>query len=118
MIDEKTWSVIVEILSVIDHSRRPNDPNTDALGHIHVILFGERAYLGGGLSCPHVHARIGSDACPGDFKQLPPATGRALRILAATIGPKVLVGAALGTNRPKAMRRSFESTPSTTAFPF
>ncbi len=40
MIDEKTWSVIVEILSVIDHSRRPNDPNTDAIGNIHVLLFG------------------------------------------------------------------------------
>ena len=40
MIDEVTWNTIVEILSVIDHSRRPNDPNTDALGRIHVILFG------------------------------------------------------------------------------
>ena len=42
MIDEKTWNVIVEILSVIDHSRRPNDPNTDAIGNIHILLFGER----------------------------------------------------------------------------
>ena len=41
MIDEKAWNVIVEILSVIDHSRRPNDPNTDAIAHIHVILFGD-----------------------------------------------------------------------------
>ncbi len=59
MIDEKTWSVIVEILSVIDHSRRPNDPNTDAIGNIHVLLFGERPLLmfGPVRGAPHVHAR-------------------------------------------------------------
>ena len=72
MIDEKTWSVIVEILSVIDHSRRPNDPNTDAIGNIHVLLFGKRPLLMCGLvrGAPHVHARIGYDARPGDFKQV------------------------------------------------
>ena len=40
MVDEKTWNTIVEILSIIDHSRRPNDSNTaDALGRIHIILY-------------------------------------------------------------------------------
>ena len=40
MIDVRTWNTIVELLSVIDHNRRPDDQNTDAMGNIHVILFG------------------------------------------------------------------------------
>ena len=40
MIDVRTWNTIVELLSVIDHNRRPNDQNTDVMGNIHVILFG------------------------------------------------------------------------------
>lgn len=48
MIDEVCWNTIVEILSVIDHSRRPDDRNTaDAFGNIHVILFGETAFSKG-----------------------------------------------------------------------
>jgi len=46
MIDEKVWNVIVEILAVIDHSRRPNDPNVDAIGHTHLILFGDVLQFG------------------------------------------------------------------------
>ena len=63
MVDEKVWNVIVEILSVIDHSRRPNDTNTDALGRLHVILFGELPAIkkGGGCMlcavCAHTLAR-------------------------------------------------------------
>jgi hypothetical protein len=53
MIDEVTWNTIVDILSVIDDSRTTKNSKTDAIGRIHLILF-------------------------GDFKQLPPATGRAL----------------------------------------
>ena len=40
MIDVRMWNTVVELLSVIDHNRRPDDQNTDALGNIHVVLFG------------------------------------------------------------------------------
>ena len=52
MIDVRTWSTIVELLSVIDHNRRPDvdDKNTDALGNLHVILFGDFKPLGRNLT--------------------------------------------------------------------
>ena len=46
------WSTIVELLSVVDHNRRPNAFAADPFGEVHVVLF-------------------------GDFKQLPPATSKA-----------------------------------------
>ena len=46
MIDVRTWNTIVELLSVIDHNRRPDDQNTDAMGNIHVVLFGDFKSLG------------------------------------------------------------------------
>jgi len=54
MIDTVCWSTIAELLSIIDHSRRPNTDAhiEDPLGRMHLLLF-------------------------GDFKQLPPATSRA-----------------------------------------
>jgi len=52
MIDEPAWNTIASLLSMIDHSRRPNDTNASPLGNIHILLF-------------------------GDFKQLPPATSKA-----------------------------------------
>ena len=52
MIDVVSWTTIVELLSIVDHSRRPDDHTSSALGNIHIILF-------------------------GDFKQLPPATSQA-----------------------------------------
>ncbi len=52
MLDEPAWNTIASLLSMIDHSRRPNDANATALGNIHILLF-------------------------GDFKQLPPATSNA-----------------------------------------
>jgi hypothetical protein len=52
MLDEPAWNTIGSLLSMIDHSRRPNDANATSLGNIHIILF-------------------------GDFKQLPPATSKA-----------------------------------------
>jgi len=52
MIDVDAWDTMVELLSIADHSRRPERNTGDAFGNIHVILF-------------------------GDFKQLPPATSKA-----------------------------------------
>ena len=52
MLDEPAWNTIARLLSMIDHSRRPNDSNAAALGNVHILLF-------------------------GDFKQLPPATSNA-----------------------------------------
>ena len=51
MIDDDCWSVISELFSIIDHSKRPHERGSDAFGDKHMILF-------------------------GDFKQLPPATSR------------------------------------------
>ena len=51
MIDSDCWSVISELFSIIDHSKRPHERGADAFGDLHVILF-------------------------GDFKQLPPATSK------------------------------------------
>ena len=41
MVDEKAWMAIGSLLSMIDHSRRPNDTKADALGNIHIVLFGD-----------------------------------------------------------------------------
>ena len=41
MIDEPAWNTIASLLSIIDHSRRPNDTKAATLGNIHVILFGD-----------------------------------------------------------------------------
>ena len=52
MIDVDCFGILSEILSNIDHSKRPNAHTSDAYGNVHIILF-------------------------GDFKQLPPATSKA-----------------------------------------
>ena len=51
MVDDACFNGICDTLSIIDHTRRPNERPSDCFGPMHVCLF-------------------------GDFKQLPPATSR------------------------------------------
>ena len=51
MLDTACWSSVEEVLSIIDHSKRPAAKDDSSFGDLHVVLF-------------------------GDFKQLPPATSR------------------------------------------
>ena len=63
MIDVDCWSTIVDLLSIIDHNRRPNADarvEDDPFGCMHFVLF-------------------------GDFKQLPPATSKAPFIVHSTV---------------------------------
>ena len=39
MIDADCWSVISELFSIIDHSKRPHERGADAFGDLHVMLF-------------------------------------------------------------------------------
>ena len=41
MMDVDCWATIVELLSVVDHNRRPNARAADPFGEVHVILFGD-----------------------------------------------------------------------------
>ena len=41
MLDEPAWNTIANLLSMIDHTRRPHDVNATALGNCHVLLFGD-----------------------------------------------------------------------------
>ena len=41
MMDVDCWATIVELLSVVDHNRRPNARDADPFGEVHVILFGD-----------------------------------------------------------------------------
>ena len=42
MLDENAWTVITQLLSIIDHNRRPDGKTDgDPFGHIHIILFGD-----------------------------------------------------------------------------
>jgi len=41
MIDKDCFDGICEVLSIIDHSRRPNARAADCFGPVHVLLFGD-----------------------------------------------------------------------------
>ena len=41
MIDDECFAGICEVLSIIDHSRRPNAREADCFGPLHLILFGD-----------------------------------------------------------------------------
>jgi len=41
MVDVDCYSTIAELLSIVDHSRRPTVSGADAFGNMHVILFGD-----------------------------------------------------------------------------
>ena len=40
MIDDACFSGICKVLSIIDHTRRPNAGAADCFGPVHVLLFG------------------------------------------------------------------------------
>ena len=46
MIDTPCWSTIVELLSIIDHNRKPGATVSadDVFGDMHVVLFGVRLF--------------------------------------------------------------------------
>ena len=77
MIDVRTWNTIVELLSVIDHSRRPDDQNTDAMGNIHLILFGDFKRLGCNLVPMRTRRSQSLRDLRSGCRQLPPATSQA-----------------------------------------
>ena len=41
MIDVDLWQSLEEILSVVDHNKRPKATDSDSFGAVHVILFGD-----------------------------------------------------------------------------
>ena len=41
MIDDQCFAGICEVLSIIDHSRRPNAREADCFGPLHLIIFGD-----------------------------------------------------------------------------
>ena len=43
MIDTDCFGGVMEVLSVIDHSRRPTAHSSDEFGNCHIVLFGSSA---------------------------------------------------------------------------
>ena len=41
MIDVDLWQSLEEILSVVDHNKRPKATDSDSFGAVNVILFGD-----------------------------------------------------------------------------
>ena len=41
MIDVDLWQSLEEVLSVVDHNKRPKATDSDSFGAVHVILFGD-----------------------------------------------------------------------------
>ena len=56
MIDVDLWQSLEEILSVLDHNKRPKATGADNFGAVHVILFGD--FKSGPWMCVCVLCRV------------------------------------------------------------
>ena len=45
MIDDACFAGICDVLSIIDHSRRPAERGADCFGPLHMLLFGDESQL-------------------------------------------------------------------------
>ena len=73
MLDKKCFEGISEILSIIDHSRRPGVASPDPFGSVHLLLFGGKRSFASTAGRYH---GLEQKRTP-DFKQLPPASSEA-----------------------------------------
>jgi len=56
MMDVDIWQGIEEVMSIVDHNRRPRASAGDNFGHVHVVLFGDYKHSAEQDNiCTHVH---------------------------------------------------------------
>ena len=90
MVDVDCYSTIAELLSIVDHSKRPKAHGADTFGNMHIIFFGDFKYpiytildcyrcLSHCLACHHYYYFL----CTS--RQLPPATSKAPFIVFPTV---------------------------------